>query len=314
MSGRQRFYWVVGGMLALLLVTSIVGAILRARVHSESGRAVVGNLNSRILTWWAMMAIFAFAFLADKRATLVLFALMSFFALREFITLSPTSRADHAALSLSFFVLVPTQYMLIGFAWYGMFAVLIPVYAFLILPAVAFLGGDTDRFLERMAKIQWGVMITVFCFSHVAALLVLNIPAYQGQNALLIFYLLLVAQLSDVLQYVVGKIYGRTKIAPTVSRSKTVEGLVGGGFAAMLVGGAMYWITPFSPAQALGMSFVIVTMGFLGGLALAAVKRNLGVKDWGSMIEGHRGILDRVDSLSFAAPIFFHLIRYYFAF
>ena len=313
MSGRQGFYWLMGGVLALLLVTSIVGAILRARVHSESGRAVVGNLNSRILTWWVMVAIFAFAFLADKRTTLVLFALMSFFALREFITLTPTSRADHAALSLSFFVLVPAQYMLIGFAWCGMFAVLIPVYAFLILPAVAVLGGDTDRFLERMAKIQWALMITVFCFSHVVALLVLNIPAYQGQNALLIFYLLLVAQLSDVLQYVVGKIYGRTKIAPTVSRSKTVEGLVGGGLAAMVAGGAMYWITPFSPAQAFGMSFVIVTMGFLGGLALAAVKRNLGVKEWGSMIEGHRGILDRVDSLSFAAPIFFHLSRYYFA-
>jgi phosphatidate cytidylyltransferase len=138
-------------------------------------------------------------------------------------------------------------------------------------------------------------------------------PDYQGQDALLVLYLLLVAQLSDVLQYVCGKLFGRTKIAPNVSPSKTREGLVGGGLGAILVGGAMWWITPFSPLQAMGMSFIIVLMGFLGGLALSAVKRSLGAKDWGSMIEGHGSMLDRIDSISFAAPIFFHLTRYFFA-
>jgi phosphatidate cytidylyltransferase len=155
-------------------------------------------------------------------------------------------------------------------------------------------------------------MVTVYCVSHTPALLLLRIPGYQGQNALLIFFLLLVTQMSDVLQYVFGKLLGRTLLAPTVSPSKTVEGLIGGGLGATAVGGAMYWITPFSPLQALAMSFVIVVMGFLGGLTLSAVKRSLGVKDWGAMIEGHGGMLDRVDSLSFAAPIFFHLTRYFF--
>jgi phosphatidate cytidylyltransferase len=194
-----------------------------------------------------------------------------------------------------------------------LFAVFIPVYAFLLLPAFAALAEDTDHFLERTAKIQWAVMVTVFCVSHAPALLLLNIPGYQGQDALLILYLLLVAQLSDVLQYVCGKLFGRKKIAPNVSPSKTREGLVGGGLGAVLVGGAMWWITPFSPLQAMGMSFIIVLMGFLGGLALSAVKRSLGAKDWGSMIEGHGGMLDRIDSISFAAPIFFHLTRYFFA-
>lgn len=313
MNPQQKFCWLMGGVLSLLLVASVVGAVLAARVKNDAGRATVQNLNSRIRAWWVMVAIFAVAFLVGKTATLVLFAFSSFFALREFITLTPTKRGDHAPLFLSFFVLIPAQYVLIGCNWYGLFAIFIPVYAFLLLPAFAALAEDTDRFLERSAKIQWAVMITVYCLSHAPALLLLNIPGYQGQNALLIFYLLLVVQLSDVLQYVFGKLFGRTKIAPVVSPSKTVEGFVGGGLSATLIGGAMYWITPFRPLQALGLSFIIVLMGFLGGLALSAVKRSLGAKDWGSMIEGHGGMLDRVDSVSFAAPIFFHLTRYFFS-
>jgi phosphatidate cytidylyltransferase len=312
MSGHQKFYWLMGGVVTLLLVASLVGALLAGRARNEAARAVIANLNSRIRAWWVMVGVFAVAFLAGPIATLLLFASMSFFALREFVTLTPSKPADHLALSLCFFVLIPLQYALIGYDWYGLFAILIPVYAFLILPAVTALAGDPDSFLERSAKLQWAVMVTVYCVSHTPALLLLHIPGYEGQDALLIFFLLLVTQLSDVLQYVFGKLFGRTLLAPTVSPSKTVEGLIGGGLAATAVGGAMYWITPFSPLEALGMSFVIVVMGFLGGLALSAVKRSLGVKDWGAMIEGHGGMLDRVDSLSFAAPVFFHLTRYFF--
>jgi phosphatidate cytidylyltransferase len=313
MSGNVKFYWLIGGVLGLLLIASLIGWILHLRVRTEQRRAIIENLNSRIRAWWAMVAVFAIAFSVGKTATLVLFGLMSFFALREFITLTPTRRGDHVPLFLSFFVLIPVQYLLIGDGWYGLFAVFIPVYAFLILPAIAALSADIESFLERTAKIQWGVMITVFCVSHAAALLLLDIPGYNGQNALLIFYLVLIVQLSDVLQYVFGRLFGRTKVAPVVSPSKTVEGLVGGGVAATLIGAAMYWITPFSPLQSLAMALVIVVMGFLGGLALSAVKRSMGVKDWGTMIEGHGGMLDRIDSLSFASPIFFHLTRYYFS-
>ena len=312
MSARQKFYYLIGGVLGVLMLASIISAVLQARFRGSDSEAVIQNLISRVRAWWAMVAVFAIAFMIGKNATLVLFALMSFFALREFITLTPTKRADHVTLFLSFFVLIPLQYWLIGIGWYGLFAILIPVYAFLVLPAVAALAQDTDDFLERVSKLQWGVMITVFCVSHAAALLLLNIPGYASQNALLIFYLVLVAQLSDVLQYVFGKLFGRTKIAPVVSPGKTLEGLIGGGLGATLIGGGMYWITPFTPVQALAMSFVIVLMGFFGGLALSAVKRSLRVKDWSTMIEGHGGMLDRLDSLTFAAPIFFHLTRYYF--
>ena len=312
MNAHQKFYWLMGGILAVLVTASLIGAVLRLRVRSETGLAVVRNLNERIRAWWVMVAVFAAAFLLGPTTTLVLFGFSSFLALREFITLTPTRRGDHLPLLLAFFVLVPAQYWLISQDSYGMFAILIPVYAFLLLPAIAALQQDPDNFLERTAKIQWAVMVTVYCISHAPALMMLDIPGYHGQNALLLFYLILVAQLSDVLQYVFGKLFGRTKLAPVISPSKTVEGLVGGGLAAALIGAAMYWITPFSPLQSLGMASVIVVMGFLGGLVLSAVKRSLGAKDWGSMIEGHGGMLDRMDSVSFAAPIFFHLTRYYF--
>jgi phosphatidate cytidylyltransferase len=181
-----------------------------------------------------------------------------------------------------------------------------------LLPAAATFAGDTHEFLERSAKIQWAAMITVYCISYAPALLLLKIPGYEDSNPLLLFYLLLIVQLSDVLQYVFGKLFGKTKLAPTVSPSKTVEGLIGGGLSATLIGGALAWITPFTVPQALAISFVIVVMGVLGGLTLSAMKRGLGAKDWGVMIEGHGGMLDRMDSVSFAAPVFFHITRYFF--
>jgi phosphatidate cytidylyltransferase len=156
-------------------------------------------------------------------------------------------------------------------------------------------------------------MITVYCLSHAPALLLLDIPGYEGREVLLLFYLLFVVQISDVMQYVFGKLLGRTKIAPVVSPSKTVEGFVGGGLAATAIGAAMWWITPFTPAVSAAMAAAIVMMGFLGGLTLSAVKRSLGAKDWGVMIEGHGGMLDRLDSVCFAAPVFFHLVRFFYA-
>lgn len=312
MNTHEKFYWLFGGVVAILCLASSIGWLLSLRVAGDGGRAVIDNLNARIRAWWGMAAVFAIAFVLGKNTTIVMFAFVSFFALREFLTLTPTRFGDHRALSLSFFVLIPIQYWLIGIRWYELFTIFVPVYGFLLLPSLSVLAEDTEHFLERSAKIQWGVMIAVYCISHVPALMLLDIPGYEGQDALLLFYLVLVVQLSDVLQYVFGKLFGKTKIAPVVSPSKTVEGFVGGAVSATAIGAAMWWITPFSPLQSAGMAFVIVLMGFLGGLVLSAVKRSLGAKDWGTMIQGHGGMMDRMDSISFAAPIFFHLTRYFF--
>jgi phosphatidate cytidylyltransferase len=312
MNVSLKLYWLIAGVVALLIVASAIGSILRLRVKSDGAAAVVDNLNARVRAWWSMVAVFAAAFLLGKYPTIAMFAVISFFALREFITLTPTRAGDRGALSLAFFVVIPAQYALIATDWYGLFSIFIPVYGFLLLPSASALAHDTETFLERSAKIQWGVMVTVYCISYVPALLLLDIPGHAGENPLLMFYLILVVQMSDVLQYVFGKLFGRTKIAPVVSPSKTVEGFVGGAAGATLIGAAMWWITPFTALQAAGMAAIIVTMGFLGGLVLSAVKRSLGAKDWGAMIEGHGGVMDRMDSVSFAAPIFFHATRYFF--
>ena len=308
----SQILWLVGAVLALLAVSSVIGWLLSKRTMSEKSRATVQNLNARIRAWWMMVAIFALALATGGIGSIVLFGLTSFLALREFITLTPTRAGDHRSLFWIFFVVTPLQYVLVAEQWYGLFAIFIPVYAFLLIPVRSAAAGDCERFLERAAKIQWGLMICVYCVSHAPALLTLKIPGYEGQNAKLLFYLVLVAQISDVLQYVWGKTLGRRKIAPGVSPNKTLEGFVGGVASATLIGAALWWATPFTPWQSAGMSLAITLMGFFGGLVMSAIKRDRGVKDYGQMIEGHGGVLDRIDSICFAAPVFFHLTRFYF--
>ncbi|PEQ12805.1 phosphatidate cytidylyltransferase [Novosphingobium sp. PC22D] len=303
----------LGGVAGLLALASLAGWLLARRASSEEARALVANLNARIRAWWAMVAIFAVAFLVGKTLTIALFALTSFYALREFLSITPTRAEDHRAVAVSFYLFVPLQYWLIADGWQTLFQILIPVWAFLLLPVLAAIKGETDDFLARTARIQWALMLAVFCISHAPALLLLHIPGFEGRNFLLLFFLIAVVQLSDVLQYVFGKLLGRHQVAPRVSPAKTWEGLVGGGLAATAVGAALWWITPFTPAEAGALAFAIVASGFAGGLVLSAVKRSLGAKDWGAMIEGHGGVLDRMDSVSFAAPVFFHLVNYFFA-
>ncbi|HEY2345362.1 MAG TPA: phosphatidate cytidylyltransferase [Xanthomonadaceae bacterium] len=312
MTTQLQFYWLMGGIAALLVVASLIGWILQVRAVAKGGSATVDNLNARIRAWWVMVAVLAACFLLGQTTTVLLFAIASVFALREFVTLTPTRPGDHMSLVACFYIMLPVQYWLIHDGWYGLFAIFLPVYGFLSLPVLMAMSGDTEGFLERVTKIQWGVLITVYCISYAPALLLLDLHADIGRNMLLMIWLLVVVQLSDVLQYVFGKLFGRHAIAPRVSPSKTVEGLVGGGLSAVAIGAALWPITPFNAWQAALMAAVIVLTGFFGGLALSAAKRSLGAKDWGSMIEGHGGMLDRLDSVSFAAPVFFHLCRYYF--
>ncbi len=305
-------YRVLLALVGVLSVASVVSGILRLRAGPRPN-AVLTNMNARIKAWRVMVILLGAAFLAGHHALILLFAFVSFAALREFITLTPTHRADHVALAISFFVVLPMQYWLIWVDWYGFFTILIPVYAFLVLAVAAAVSGDANNFLARTAETQWGLMISVYCISHVPALLKLDIPGYGGRNAMLVLFLLIVSQSSDVLQYVWGKLLGRHKIAPTLSPSKTVEGMIGGVACATALGACLWRSTPFSPWQAAGMALIVTMMGFLGGLTMSAIKRDRGVKDWGHLIEGHGGMLDRLDSVAFSAPIFFHLTRYFFA-
>lgn len=311
MTPLQQTYSLFVGIGVVLFVASLVGFGLKAAVARGEPHATIDNLNARIKAWWVMVLVIGLAFVFGKPGVILLFAFISFFALREFLTLTYTRSADYLALAAAFYFVLPVQYMLVYVGWYGLYTIFIPVYVSLLLPILEALAGDTQRFLERTAKIQWGLLICVFCISHVPALLTLEIRDYEDRNLLLIAFLVIVVQSSDVLQYVWGKLFGRRKLAPVISPSKTWEGLIGGVLSATALGAALWWATPFNPWQAALMALAINLMGFFGGLVMSAIKRDRGVKDWGTLIEGHGGMLDRLDSVVFAAPIFFHLTRYF---
>jgi len=306
-----KLMWLFGGVLCLLIISTLVGRILKNR-RTNISRSTIEDLNARVAAWWKMCAIFALAITIGRVGALVLFAIISFLAMREYMTLMPTRRGDHLTLFWSFFVIMPLQYYLIGIQWYGFFAIMIPVLAFIFVPTSIAIEGDTAKFLERSAKIQFGLMVCVYCLSHAPALLLLKIPGFEGHDARLLLYLVIVDQMSDVMQYLWGKLLGKHKIAWRVSPNRTWEGLINGVLSATALGTALWWATPFTPLQSAGMSFTICLAGFGGGLVMSAIKRDIGIKDFGLVIERHGGILDRIDSLCFAAPICFHLIRYYF--
>lgn len=303
----------LGTVLGILVAASILGALLARRARTDAARQTVSNLNARIRSWWVMSAVFGAVLVLGPLFTTVLFACLSFLAMREFITLTRTERADHEVLFWAFFVILPLHYFLVGIQWYGMFTIFIPVYAFVFIPFRRVLTGETKGFLMGTARIQWALLICVYAVSHMPMLLALPLQGYEGQNAKLLFFFVLTAQLSDVLQYVWGKTCGKRPVAPRVSPHKTWEGTLGGIGTTVLVSTCLWWATPFTPWQAALMALMICLAGFFGGLVLSAVKRDLGAKDWGGSIAGHGGFMDRMDSLCFAAPLFFHFSRFYFS-
>ncbi|MDB5296134.1 MAG: phosphatidate cytidylyltransferase [Phycisphaerales bacterium] len=315
----------VGGLLA---VATAVGRLLRRRVATDAGRRTIDNFNARVAAWWVMALVFGAAISFGLLGACVLFGLVSFFALREMITLTPTRLGDHHALFWAFFVIPPIQYVCVYVGWQDFWSIFVPVYCFLFLAVRSTLLGDTRCYLERTAKIQWALMICVYFVSHAPALLTLAsheaagmvgagtsalaVAIPPGSGWKLLVWLVVVVQMSDVLQYVWGKLLGRRKIAPTVSPSKTWEGFAGGVLSATAVGVGLSFLTPFDVRVAIGMGLTVCLMGFFGGIVMSAIKRDAGVKDYGALIAGHGGMMDRIDSLTFAAPVFYRLVRHYY--
>ncbi|MHC4403819.1 MAG: phosphatidate cytidylyltransferase [Planctomycetota bacterium] len=356
----------VGFVLLLLIAATVVVSVLRRRA-TDAGLdlALVETFRRRVRAWWMLFTSLAAAFLCDQyltgqTVTVVLFGLISFWALREFITLTPTRPGDHRALFWVFFVCTPLQFVLVGMKRYDLYSTLIPVYAFLFILARVAMSGDAKRFLERTAKIQAGLLICVYCLSFAPALLTLEIPdggsnggnpaaagpekpdpaadqppqseasrlesddegplqqdsqtvgKRAGGPVRLLFFFVLIVQLSDALQYIWARLPNQHVIAPTISSTRTWEGLLCGTASVTLLGTVLWWITePFDQWwQAACASLVIALMGFAGGLTMSAIKRDRGVQDFGTLVEGHGGVLDRIDSLCFAAPVFFHLAHF----
>ncbi len=302
---------------AVLIIGSIVGLCLKKNIPKSNKKAhnMIDNLNLRTKSWWIMCAVFIVAMLTGGIFSLVLFGIISFMAFREYVTIVPTTRGDHRTLFWCFFIILPLQYIIIGINWYGLFAIMIPVYAFLFVPIRNIIAGDCDNFSERVAKIHWGLMCCIYCVSHVPMILKLPLNVESQsifENAKLLFFFTIVVQISDVFQYCWGKWLGKKKILPTISPNKTVAGFVGGVLSASLVGLLLSYVTIFSPLEGFLIALLTATIGFTGDATMSAIKRDNGIKDYGSAIAGHGGMLDRIDSLCFAAPIFFHVVRYFF--
>ena len=305
--------WVLAlTVVPLLGLATLVGIVLARQPQLGLNPAAIDAFNSRIRSWWIICALLTVAFLS-KTLTIVLFGFISFWALREFITLTPTRLSDHRALFWVFFFFTPLQYVLVGQDAYGLFSVLIPVYAFLFIPMRIAIAGDPKRFLERASKIQAGLLICVYCLSYAPALLYLDNPMLtHSDNARLLFLLVTLSLLSEAVQYAWSRLYGKHVIAPDINQSRTWEGFLGSSATIALVGAALYEIgaTPFAELwHAALVSFLIAVMSFAGAMTMSAVKRDRRVQDYGTLIEGHGGVLDRIDGLCFAAPVFYHVAR-----
>ena len=302
---RDILFLALGVGLVLLALT-LVGERLRARRTTPN--AAVEVFMTRIDSWWAMVILFTLALILGRWAVVLLFAVASFAALREFYTYSSRSKADHLSLALAFYIILPAQFLFIALEWDRLAGVFIPVYAFLLLPLVSVLRGSHERFLSRVSETQWGLMICVFCLGHIPALMGLDLPETDGHASLLIAFLVLVVQTGDLVDFYAGRRIGRRRIVPDLS-PKTWEGAGCGVLAAAVLGLALFWITPFGPLAAFVMAALASISGQAGNLVLRAIKRDRGLRDWSHLIPGQGGFLDQLDSVIFAAPAFFHLTR-----
>jgi phosphatidate cytidylyltransferase len=301
-------------LFGALLLVSTVTALLALRPAHDDSNAKSRQFQRDLRAVWIGTTLFWLAWISGAIGATVFFGLVSFLALREFITLQHTGRGDHRTLILAFFIVLPVQYAIVGMRHFDLFTVFVPVYVFLAVPVVSALSGDPHRFLERNSKIQWGIMVCVYGLSHAPALLLLEFPGYAGRGAFLLFFLVVVALIAQVAQEAASRWLRRRPVARQISRSFSLRAWFIGAFVAAWIGAALYWITPFKAGQALVMAFIAAACGTLGEFVMKALKRDVGVHHWGnrSSVTGAVGLLDRVAPLCFAAPVFFHSVRWYF--
>lgn len=311
-----RNWALLGTVLALLGVATFVGQWLRRQTSLRLDERSVNSFNSRVQVWWAASVLMGVSFLWPT-FTVFLFGLLAFWALREFITLTPTRAGDHRALFWVFFFFTPMQFILVASENYAFYSILIPVYAFLFIAARVAVSGDFTHFLERVAKIQFGLLVCVYCLSFAPALLFLKCKGVaendNSAGARMLLFFVTIVLLSELLQFIFGRLFGKHLIAEDIDTSRTWEGVLGGGAATAVAGILLYWATPFPHWwQAGAMSVLIALMASAGALTMAAIQRDRGEVTSGALIETHSGVLSRIDALCFAAPVFYHVTSYFF--
>jgi len=300
--------WGLAGVLAAL---SLGAAVSVALPRLKPGRDY-RNLQERIASWWVMAALLVGALLLGWPAMTALFALISFLALKEFLSLAPMSADDRLPILVAYLT-IPLNYGLVIADRYGMYLVFVPVYVFVAVPFLMACIGRTKGYLARSSVFHFGVVTCVYALGYIP--LLMRVPredAPQAGAAGLVFLLLFATEANDVLQYVCGKLFGRRKIMPKVSPNKTWEGFLGGWLlTAALILWLGPWLTPLAGAGLWVVALALPVAGFAGDVTMSAVKRDIGVKDTSRFIPGHGGVLDRLDSLIFTAPLYFHLVSFF---
>ena len=297
-------------IIAILVVSTIV-IVLLPRLMPKANLPMA-ELGARLRSWWVMVALTTLAVTIDQRLSLMFLAGLSYISLKEFYTLVHLRLADRRAILLSYLAII-VQYWWVHVKWYDLFLIFVPVYMFLIIAFRLVIAGEPQRFMTSAGKLHWGLMAFVFGLSHLAYLLKMDLTvSFAAGNTGLLIYLLFLAEFNDVLQYIFGKMLGRHRMTPTISPNKTWEGFFGGLVCTSVLAVALRFLTPMTWPYALGAGVLIGITGPIGGMVISAIKRDVGVKDSGSLIPGHGGVLDRVDSLCFSAPLFFHYMAYFY--
>lgn len=326
-----RTFLLLAVIVVSLSLATLFSVLASRRENLSAHSATLQRLRHKLRVWWVMTAILMIGFLLHYTGTVILFGLVSFWALREFVTMTPTRRADHRTLFWVFFVFLPLQYLLVllgsnpptwlvgdrKFDFYGLYSIFIPVYASLFIPARIALSGDSKRFLERIAIIQAGLLICVYSLSYAPALLDLELrrtdgSRWIGSNLTLLLFMVLIAQLASVLERAWSRLVGRRLLAEKINASRTWEGLFGSMVTTGLIAATLYWATPFMPWEAGVMGAMVTVMAIAGTLTMSAIKRDRGVTDTGTLVQGHAGMLDQIDNVCFAAPVFYHLTRFFY--
>jgi len=309
-------------MFVVLAIAS-VGRIIAVRsTPPDHRRERLQSLGS----WWVITAIIAATALLGGVAAAVVFAVVSLFAMREFVTI--TSIDKHAVPVWSAYALIPLNYLWLILDWRDMFVLFIPLAALLGIAVVTMVTSPIKGFTARAARLQWGLLLTVYAMSHTVLLFSLpeSFNPVAGPAGLYL-YLLILTETNDVAQALVGRRVvriSRHTITERISPNKTWEGWIGGCIVTIALSAALAPVlTPFAHSVTVSLrgatvdfpygwaviiGIVIAVTGFLGDINMSAVKRDAGVKDSGRGVPGQGGVIDRIDSLTFTAPVFYYLV------
>ena len=300
--GNSLGYWLIFGLLVFATILFwIMGKVKPQGDFLE--------LKMRTRSWWLMATIFVLATILHPIITFVSLGLLSFFALRELSSISKNVREADRRVLIWCFLSIPIQYYLAYIGHYGLFLIFIPVFMYLWIPFMLVIIDETEDISRSMSVLPTQLMLTVFGVSHLAFLVSLpDIDGFDAGGRALLLFIVFITEMNDIFQFTWGKLLGRYNILPKVSPNKTWEGLIGGVITTVIVGYFLRFLTPFSEMEVLIICGVIAITGFIGDVVVSAIKRDIGLKDTGSTIPGHGGILDRIDSLALTGPVFFHIV------